>query len=322
MLRTFDAVGLPYAVIDAPHMPMPLRAMIDLLDRTAHHLGDRAFGLELGEAMGANAFGLWRRYGASAPVLENAIRRLCATVSVHQTGARLELLPLGPHYVWRYTARRFDLDVQTHADHIIPPMMLLCRLYLGLDWKPEVVELNYQRDALATVVEERLQTPVRFERPGVGIVLKKEDLAQHQRIMPPAPSGPVTLREVVADAILADAPEPARSIGAVVALRLLDGRADIEGLAQMVDLGVQGLQRRLRQKGYSYREIVNMARRKRAEALLRETEMPVLDIALSLGYEDHANFSRAFRRWVGCAPSVYRTETRGAPIPELPVLMR
>lgn len=314
LLATFEAVGVPHAVIDAPHTPIPLRAMIALHDRAARRLGDRTFGVELGETMGANAYGLWRQHGATAPVLEVAIRRLCRTLSMHQTGGQLALLAAGNRYIWRYSfARRFDVDVQTHADHVLGPMLFLCREYLGRDWKPEAVELNYPRDADAGLIEERLGFPLRFARPGVGVILKPQDLAQPRRMAVVLPRGGATMREVVADVILADAPEPARSIAAVVALRLMDGRADIEGAAEMAELGVQGLQRRLREKGYTYREIVNHARQKRAEALLQETEMPVLDIALALGYQDHANFSRAFRRQAGCAPSSYRAAMQARP---------
>lgn len=73
---------------------------------------------------------------------------------------------------------------------------------------------------------------------------------------------------------------------------------------------MQGLQRRLRQKGYTYREILELARRDRAVCLLLETPLPIVEIALSLGYEDHANFTRAFVRWEGCPPSVFRCARR------------
>ncbi|WMS43802.1 AraC family transcriptional regulator ligand-binding domain-containing protein [Acuticoccus sp. MNP-M23] len=308
-LKTFESLKIPYAVIDSPQMPIPLSAMVALFDRSARILGDRAFGLEVGQIMAANAYGLWRQYGATAPYLATAIRRLCATLPMHQTGAGLSLNRTGERYIWRYSIRPFEASVQTHADHVIGPMLLLCRQYLGLDWEPEAIELNYKRDADAGLIEEKLQAPVFFEKPGIGIVLKPTDLSEPLKTALAQNRPPITMREVVAEGVIADQPEPARSIGALVALRLLDGRADIDGTAEMAGLSVQGLQRRLRQGGFSYREIVNVARQKRAEALLQDTELSMVDIALSLGYEDHATFSRAFRRQVGCPPSTYREAT-------------
>lgn len=316
LLRTFESLGIPHAVIDQPMTPMPLRSMIALHERAARHLGDRTFGLELGQTMAANGYGRWRQYGATAPDLGSALRRLGATLAAHQTGSRLEVVPVaGQRVVWRYVLTRdFGLDVQTHADHVVVPMLTLCRRYLGPEWQPEAVEFNYARDPDAELIEERLGLPARFGRPGVGLVLKASDLGQRNSAPPPPAEAMLTLREIFADMVLADAPEPARSIAAVVTLRLLDGRTDIEGAAEMADLSVQSLQRRLREKGFTYREIVGRARQKRAESLLRETEMPVLDVALALGYEDHANFTRAYRRWSGVAPSTYRSIARGVSV--------
>jgi AraC-like DNA-binding protein len=38
----------------------------------------------------------------------------------------------------------------------------------------------------------------------------------------------------------------------------------------------------------------------------RPDERQILDLALDLGYSDHANFTRAFRRGAGCSPQEYR----------------
>lgn len=312
VLGAFQAEGIPFAVVDALETPIPLRAMVGLLDRAAHHLGDRTFGLELGERMAANAFGCWVLHGATSPTLAVAIRRLSCTINLHQTGAHLELATHEDHFVLRHVMPLFERSIQTHADHIIAPMLMLCRRYLGMGWRPREIELNYPRDPDAARLEERLGVPVRFGGRGVGVALEAADLAQPLRFAPPPGSERLTVREVVAEAVLADAPEPARAISALVALRLFEGETDIDGTARMAGLSVQALQRKLRDKGYSYRDIVGLARRRRAEALLRETDMPVLEVALALGYDDHANFTRAFRRWVGCTPSHYRASARAA----------
>ena len=94
-----------------------------------------------------------------------------------------------------------------------------------------------------------------------------------------------------------------------MAYRLLEGETDIDGAAALCGIGVQSLQRRLRRAGLSYREVLARARRRRAEVLLRDTAMPIAEIAYALGYEDHANFTHAFKRWTGRAPSAFRAST-------------
>jgi AraC-like DNA-binding protein len=118
------------------------------------------------------------------------------------------------------------------------------------------------------------------------------------------------LGEVAASSALAGKSEPMRSVHAIVTLRLMEGQADIEGAAAMAGIGVQALQRRLREAGLSYRDLVGAARQARAEALLRETDRSVTEIALELGYTEHANFTRAFRRALGCTPTDFRSRAR------------
>jgi AraC-like DNA-binding protein len=52
-----------------------------------------------------------------------------------------------------------------------------------------------------------------------------------------------------------------------------------------------------------------------AAGLLRDTAAKVVEIALQVGYESEAAFSRAFRREVGVAPGAWRRGQRRAPSP-------
>ena len=105
--------------------------------------------------------------------------------------------------------------------------------------------------------------------------------------------------------------DPVRPLLAMANVRLMDGKTDIDGLAEIVGLGVQSLQRLLRREGVTYRDMIGAARSTRAKALLRETHLSVTEIALDLGYSDPANFTRAFVRSAGCTPSTYRDRNRG-----------
>jgi AraC-like DNA-binding protein len=104
-----------------------------------------------------------------------------------------------------------------------------------------------------------------------------------------------------------------QSIFSILNMRLIDGRSDIEGAARLAGLGMQAFQRLLRGEGLTYRKLLDRARLMRARALLYETNQTVTEIAFTLGYTDHANFTRAFKRWQGCSPSVYRMTTTTEP---------
>lgn len=86
--------------------------------------------------------------------------------------------------------------------------------------------------------------------------------------------------------------------------------------AELVGMSVRTLQRRLAQAGVSHHMLVAQARFATAAAVLERTDAKILELALDLGYSDHANFTRAFRRWAGCAPREYRSKnTRHGRVP-------
>lgn len=79
-------------------------------------------------------------------------------------------------------------------------------------------------------------------------------------------------------------------------------------LALELSLSTRSVIRHLNRAGTSYHQLLDELRRQRAKILLNDAEVRVSDVAAALGYEDPANFGRAFRRWFGTAPGRYRNE--------------
>lgn len=80
----------------------------------------------------------------------------------------------------------------------------------------------------------------------------------------------------------------------------------IEEAARRLNVSERTLRRRLSDEGVSYRGIVDDVRSYLAREYLRETPLCVADVASLLGFDDVANFRRAFRKWNGCAPQYFR----------------
>ena len=81
----------------------------------------------------------------------------------------------------------------------------------------------------------------------------------------------------------------------------------IDNTARRVGMPVRTLQRRLKESGLSYSELVEQTRYELACRLLDMPGAKMAAVAKALGYNDPSSFSRAFRRWTGMSPRAYRS---------------
>jgi AraC-like DNA-binding protein len=89
---------------------------------------------------------------------------------------------------------------------------------------------------------------------------------------------------------------------------------DIAALARSVHLSRAHFIRSFRDTfGETPHRYLQRRRIERAMAFLRETDRPVSDISLDVGFLSLGTFSRTFREIVGVSPSAYRTREQAAP---------
>jgi AraC-like DNA-binding protein len=70
------------------------------------------------------------------------------------------------------------------------------------------------------------------------------------------------------------------------------------------------LNRRLEEQNCTFQGLVDEIRFEIARQLLENTRMSMSNIAVTLDYSDASAFTRAFRRWSGMAPTVWRCGSR------------
>lgn len=92
---------------------------------------------------------------------------------------------------------------------------------------------------------------------------------------------------------------------AIVGLALA-GTISLESAAKRLETSPRSLQRQLSSRGIKFWALVEQSRFEIAGALLRETDIKVREIASGIGYSTPSAFARAFAKWAGCSPTVYR----------------
>jgi AraC-like DNA-binding protein len=87
---------------------------------------------------------------------------------------------------------------------------------------------------------------------------------------------------------------------------LPSGNISEEIIAEDLYMSQRSLQRRLREEGTTYKELLNETRRDLAAQYIKASSVSINEITYLLGFSEPSNFSRAFKRWTGVSPSEYR----------------
>jgi AraC-like DNA-binding protein len=78
-------------------------------------------------------------------------------------------------------------------------------------------------------------------------------------------------------------------------------------MAARLGLSERSMFRRLAAENTSYRAIVDDVRGSLAAEFLRQTDLPVEEIATRVGFSEATNFRKAFKRWSNATPSEFRS---------------
>lgn len=92
----------------------------------------------------------------------------------------------------------------------------------------------------------------------------------------------------------------------------LTGNATLESASEDLSLSKSYLCRIFRSEtGLTFSDYANAMRITRSRILLAETNLPLLDIALAVGFNDQSYFNRVFKKNTGVTPLVFRREYAG-----------
>ena len=305
--KVFEAAGLPERCTTNPGCFVPMKSVVKLYDEAARVIGERNLGLFLAPHLTVSKLGNLGSYVLGATTLKEAMFRNSKAMKLRTSHGRISTAPCGDD-----VAFMSDLSVSNVVGYrhtaVWSALLLISvvRAYTGANWHPLRVDLDISRPPSSTPYEDVFRCPVIFDRPRIAVIIERHALN----------NGPVLAagRKTVTYSDLrriAERPAPTDLVSIVreiIRLRLLDGDIDIDGIARHLELGPRTLQRRLNDAGTAFRALVSQVRAERALEMLRETEAPMIDIAIELGYSSSSHFTRAFRKAVGRLPSDIRRD--------------
>ncbi|WP_020604784.1 AraC family transcriptional regulator [Spirosoma spitsbergense] len=303
-----QAVALDSTQLEDPDGRVPMATMQRLWVLAIQASGDPHLDLHMAEHVHYSSYGVLAHLLMHCPTLGVAIQTLCRYQDIVCNGTRISLRHLGdsvelviditsPAIVYPHVVLNSELSIYLH----------MLRLLSGQSIAIEAVHLAYPAPA-DTREHVRVFAPasVQFGTPYSALRLPATVLA-----LPISTADPqlLVLLEPHAAALLARLYElpalPDRVRHELLRL-LVQSEPTLVAVADTLGLSPRILQRQLRQDGHSYQQLLDEVRRELAERHLRDPILSIKDITLLLGFSEPSVFVRAFRRWTGQTPGMFR----------------
>jgi len=303
--------GIRLELFDDPDNRISYAARSRLIGHCVARTGCRHFGLLLGQEGGLHSFGLVGFLVQHSPDVGTALRSLVRYFHLHARGAVPSFAVHGNTAMLSYDIYQPQVDaVDQIGDGAVAMMFNILRKLCGPEWKAIEARFAHREPEDVAPFRRLFRAPLRFEAEQYAMVFSADWLNRH---VASADSGLRQLLQKQIDALDArlgdEFPEQVRS---VLRTALLTRQASADQVAALFSMHTRTLSRRLSGFDTSFRELVDEGRFEIARQMLEDSSMDVGQIAELLDYADASAFTRAFRRWSGTTPALWRTERRTA----------
>ena len=95
-------------------------------------------------------------------------------------------------------------------------------------------------------------------------------------------------------------------VRAAIVRNLAQDRVRLPFIAQELNITQRTLQRKLKESGVTFQQVLDQTRRDLAENYLKQEKLGLAEIAFLLGYQEQSSFCHAFKEWTGVNPGAYR----------------
>jgi AraC-like DNA-binding protein len=234
--------------------------------------------------------------------------------------AALEILISNNHLLWQNTATwRIETfgdkahvilsfsslkDVRYLAEATLAATFKLVRYFCGRSFTPHQIHIAHSAPKDRTPYRRLFSCAVQFDREEYALVFPAKFL--RQTIATSDKELAETLQRYLK---IMEAHYPADTLAKINYLMeraLTFGNCSASNIALMLSMHRRTLHRTLLKHGTTFTELLERCRRKKAQFLLRDTQMQITQIAAHLGYADLTSFNHAFKKWYGMPPTDYR----------------
>jgi AraC-like DNA-binding protein len=288
---------------------LSLRSCVQLLEASASETGCANFGLRLSQVQDIGVLGPLGIVLQNAPTVREAWEATSRYLFVQSPGLAMEIHDVSSMIegaaemtveirLAKLPARRQAIDLCLGHLHGIT------RLLAGPLYQLRAVALPHAPAGPIAAYRRFFGAPVHAEQPRAALHVSRDTLRADLR------GANSALRQITEDYLARHFQDPGESVTARVrqAVRRTLGtpQGNKTGIASLLAMHPRTLQRHLSAERTTFESIRKEARKDAALHYLRETRIPLGQLAGLLGFSEQSAMTRSCRRWFGTPPSVLR----------------
>lgn len=294
----------PRLIHDPDHY-IDSKSVVDLLEYCSTSLNDPLFGLQLAQLQEPDVFGCVTALCRAASSLRKSIESFIDYIPItHSPATTLELAEGQKTAELRWGVHS-DLHHNDQANYqaALLTLKLLGQLG-GPTFRPSYVNLAVNTRPKDTAELER-RLGCRFHAAaenaiGFPIEALEQTVGSANRLIFKLLGGYLDRVKTAARLTLVE------RVHDYVRGSLPSGNSSIERCAQKLGMSVRTLQAKLSDSDVKFSDVLEQQRIDLAKIYLGQEQLSLDDIAANLGYSEQSSFGRAFKRWTGSTPKLYR----------------
>lgn len=301
-----EKLGIDPGKIGDPWARCPYEKIDDLWFLAAEQIDDPSMGLRAALFWHPSHLGALGFAWLASRTLRSALERMARYYRLLTEGARMTLEEDGKTLSLVLDYEDYSRKQPTRTDSFMAMLLAMIRANCGEDFHPHSISLTHEEPEDTAPFYALFHCPIHFSAADNRFSIDLKDVDK-----PLSTANPML--EQVNDRLMIEMlakldveNDIVEKVKWEIIHALPSGGVSDEQVAKALHLNVRTLQRRLQEKGTTFKALLTEVRRELAEQYLRNNQLSLQEISFLLGFSEMSAFSHAFRRWTGQTPSGFR----------------
>ena len=305
--------GESYDVLCSEECTLHYSVYNRIMEKAVDLTGDEFFGLHAGENLNMSAAGLIGQITQTSETVYQALQYCCEFANLGCSSLPMSMIEeeehlkvvLTPDNEW---AADSPISLRHTAEGVLAFTIREFQTLTRNKHYPVAITLPWEAPSNTAEYERIFNAELRFQQSEIAIYFKKSHVEEKV-----VTSDYKLLRILVEHANQKIAESGESKFYSIVKRSVVNlikpEFPTIEQVAGHLNVSVRTLQRKLKEDGHTFKELIEELRKDFAISYLKNKDLSISEIAYLLNYADASAFNRSFKRWTGQTPNAYRVES-------------